>query len=113
MLLEKYNENGNELPVITVVLYPLYGLLPAMDCTSEELLLEALEDMLQYYRGDEDHLRDELLCFQTLPQRARRLPDAELQNVLRRVRMFDPLLETDPWVQEYGHKCEAEGGSER
>ncbi len=153
LLLEKYNQNGDELPVITVVLYPfdapggepelievygekellrfsyqevslrkldartfvqaraipLYGLLPAMDCTSEQLLLEALEDMLQYYRGDEDHLRDELLCFQTLLLRARRLPDAELQNVLRRIRMFDPLLETDPWVQEYGHKREVEG----
>ena len=153
LLLEKYNENGNELPVITVVLYPfdapggepelievygdkellrfsyqevslrkldartfvqsraipLYGLLPAMGCTSEKLLLEALEDMLQYYRGDEDHLRDELLCFQTLLQRARRLPEVELQNVLRRIRMFDSLLETDPWVQEYGEKREAKG----
>jgi predicted transposase YdaD len=153
LLLEKYNQNGDELPVITVVLYPfdapggepelievygekellrfsyqevslrkldartfvqaraipLYGLLPAMDCTSEKLLLEALEDMLQYYRGDEDHLRDELLCFQTLLLRARRLPDAELEKVLRRIRMFDPLLETDPWVQEYGHKREVEG----
>jgi len=153
LLLEKYNENGTELPVITVVLYPfdtpggepeltetygdkellhfsyqeislrkldartfvqaraipLYGLLPAMNCTSEKLLLEALEDMLKYYRGDEDHLRDELLCFQTLLQRARRLPEAELENVLRRIRMFDPLLETDPWVQEYGQKREAAG----
>lgn len=155
-LLEKYNENGTELPVITVVLYPfdtpggepeltetygdkellhfsyqeislrkldartfvqaraipLYGLLPAMDCTSEKLLLEALEDMLKYYRGDEDHLRDELLCFQTLLQRARRLPEAELENVLRRIRMFDPLLETDLWVQEYGQKREARGKTE-
>ena len=156
LLLEKYHENGMELPVITVVLYPfeapggepelievyggkellrfsyqevclrtldartfvasravpLYGLLPAMDGTSEELLLKALEDMLQYYRGEQDHLRDELLCFQTLLQRAKRLPDPELQSVLRRIRMFDPLLEDDPWVQAYGEKRAAEARRE-
>jgi len=26
--------------------------------------------------------------------------------------MFDPLLETDPWVQEYGQKREARGKTE-
>jgi predicted transposase YdaD len=93
---------------------PLYGLLPAMDGLSEELLQEAISDMLQYYqnREDNDHLRDELLCFQTLLQRAKRLPDVQIERVLRRIRMFDPLLEEDPWVQEYGGRQKAEGIAE-
>lgn len=154
-MLEKYNENDEDIPIITYVIYPfrmpqgepgvleefedeellrfrhreihlrkldarlctqahavpLYGLLPAMDCTSERLLNEAIDDMVQYYksREDDDHLRDELLCFQTLLQRAKRLPAVQTKNVLRRIRMFDSLLREDPWVQEYGDEREAGG----
>jgi hypothetical protein len=155
LLLEKYNENDENIPILTYVLYPfgmpkgepgvleefeseellrfrhrevslrtldahlftqahavsLYGLLPAMDCTSEELLKQAIEDMVHYYenRGDTDHLRDELLCFQTLLKRAKRLPAVQIESVLRRVHMYDQLLEEDPWVQGYGDKREAKG----
>jgi predicted transposase YdaD len=155
LLLEKYNEKDENIPILTYVLYPfsmpkgepgvleefeseellrfrhrevslrtldahlftqahavpLYGLLPAMNCTSEELLKQAVEDMVQYYenRGDTDHLRDELLCFQTLLKRAKRLPAVQIESVLRRVHMFDQLLEEDPWVQGYGDKREAKG----
>jgi hypothetical protein len=158
LLLEKYNKNDEDIPVLTYVLYPfekpsgeptiseafedqellrfhhreillktldarhfvqehavpLYGLLPAMDGLSEELLKQAVEDMLQYYqsRGENEHLRDELLCFQTLLQRARRLPEVQIERVLRRIRMYDPLLEEDPWVQGYGEKREARGKTE-
>ncbi len=93
---------------------PLYGLLPAMDGLSEELLQNAITDMLEYYqsREDTDHLRDELLCFQTLLQRAKRLPEVQIENVLRRIRMFDPFLEEDPWVQSYGQRRKAEGKEE-
>ena len=158
LLLEKYNENDENIPILTYVLYPfsmpkgepgvleefereellrfrhrevalrtldahlftqahavpLYGLLPAMDGTSEELLKQAVEDMVEYYgsRGDTDHLRDELLCFQTLLKCAKRLPAVQIENVLRRVHMFDQLLEEDPWVQGYGDKRKAEGKAE-
>lgn len=88
---------------------PLYGLLPAMEGISEEILLAAIEDMIKFYGKDEEHLRDELLCFMVLLQRARPLPPIELEQVLRRIRMFDPLLEEDPWVQEYGGRREAAG----
>lgn len=71
--------------------------------------MDAIEDMLKYYAGDDDHLRDELLCFQVLLQRAKALPEADLDTVLRRLRMLDPLLEEDPWVQEYGKKQKARG----
>jgi hypothetical protein len=32
-----------------------------------------------------------------------------MEQVLRRLSMFDPLLEEDPWVQEYGAQREAKG----
>lgn len=88
---------------------PLYGLLPAMGGVESSLLMEAIEDMVQFYQGNSDHLRDELLCFLVLLNRAKPLPDEEMETVLRRIRMFDPLLEEDPWVQEYGGRRKAEG----
>jgi hypothetical protein len=88
---------------------PFYGLLPTMQGADEHLLLAAIEEMVEWYRDDEVHLRDELLCFRVLLARARRLPEAELQHVERRIRMFDPLLEQDPWVQEKIAEGRAEG----
>lgn len=79
---------------------PLYGLLPTMDGTSDDLLLQAIDEMVQYYQNDEEHLRDELLCFRTMLNRAQRLPESEIAYIDRRIRMFDPLLEEDPWVKE-------------
>lgn len=81
-------------------LVPLYGLLPTMDGTSDDLLLHAIDEMVQYYQNDEELLRDELMCFQTMLNRAQRLPEPEFKHVKGRLRMFDPLLEEDPWVKE-------------
>jgi len=79
---------------------PLYGLLPTMQGTSEDLLLQALDEMIQYYKDNQELLRDELLCFRVMLTRAQRLPEAEIAHIARRIRMFDPLLEEDPWVKE-------------
>jgi len=91
---------------------PLYGWLPAMGSVNLEVLMNAIDDMVHYYEGDDDKLRDEFLCFLTLLNRAKPLPEAEMEQVLRRIRMYDPLLEEDPWVQEYGGKRKAEGIAE-
>lgn len=67
---------------------PLYGLLPAMQGTSEALLLSAIEQIVEHYRHDDARLRDELLCFQMVLTRARRLPEAELLRVEERVQRW-------------------------
>ena len=95
---------------------PLYGFLPAMQGVSDELLLQAIDQMVEYYEKHEGRLREELLCFQVLLTRAQRLPEIQIERVLRRVRMFDSLLEEDPWVQakitESKLKGKAEGLAE-
>ena len=50
---------------------PLYGLLPAMSGVNLEVLMHAIEDMVEYYQGNDDNLRDELLCFLALLNRAK------------------------------------------
>jgi hypothetical protein len=73
------------------------------------MLMNAIDDMVNYYERDDDNLRDELLCFLALLNRAKPLPEAEMETVLRRIRTHDPLLEADPWVQEYAGRQKAEG----
>lgn len=88
---------------------PFYGLLPVMENTNDELLLQAIDEMVQWYGENSALLRDELLCFRVLLERAQRLPEAEMLRVKRRIRMFDPLLEEDPWVKEKVAESEARG----
>jgi hypothetical protein len=88
---------------------PVYGLLPAMSHRSDELLLQAIEEMIEYYQENDECLRDELMCFAVLLRRARRLPQVQFERVLRRIRMFDQLLEEDPWVKEKVAEGEAKG----
>lgn len=91
---------------------PLYGFLPAMEGTSDDMLIEAIDQMVKYYGKNEEALRSELLCFRTLLTRAERLPEAQLERVLRRIQMFDPLLEQDPWVKEKVAESRAQGIAE-
>ncbi|SRR5579885_2733509 len=88
---------------------PIYGLLPTMQGISDELLLQAIDEMVHYYGDDETHLREELVCFRVLLNRARRLPEAEMLRVVRRIRMFDPLLDEDPWIKNKVAESEARG----
>lgn len=96
--LELWKEDAR--PYVEQKLVPLYGLLPTMDGTSDDLLLRAVDEVIQYYQDNLELLRDELLCFRTMLNRAKRLPEDETIQVRRRIRMFDPLLEEDPWVKE-------------
>ncbi len=65
---------------------PLYGLLPAMSRVSDELLLQTIEEMIEYYQQDNDLLRDELICFSVLLRRAQPLPEAQFERVIGNAR---------------------------
>jgi hypothetical protein len=80
-----------------------------MSHRSDELLLQAIEEMIKYYQENDDFLRDELMCFAVLLRRAQPLPQVQFERVLRRIRMFDQLLEEDPWVKEKIAEGEAKG----
>jgi hypothetical protein len=75
-----------------------------MSGVSEQLLIQAIDDVIHFYGDDDDLTHDELLCFVVLLNRAKPLDDVALENVLRSIRMYDPILEEDPWVQEYGDR---------
>lgn len=77
----------------------MYSLLPAMSGASAEMHMQAIDKMIQYYQGNEDELRDQLLCFGIMLRRAKMLPAADLEQVEERMNMYDQLIEEDPHLQ--------------
>lgn len=77
----------------------MYALLPAMSGASAEMHVQAIDKMIQYYQGNEDELRDQLLCFGIMLRRAKMLPAADLEQVEERLNVYDQLIEEDPHLQ--------------
>lgn len=77
----------------------MYALLPAMCGASQEMCVQAIEQMIQYYQGDDDELRNQLLCFGIMMRRAEMLPTVELNEVLKMMKEYDPLIAEDAYLQ--------------
>ena len=71
-----------------------------MEHISPETLEGAFEEMVKYYADDKSTLREQLICFLTVMNRANRLPAVELEQVERKIRMYDPLIEEDPYIRQ-------------
>jgi hypothetical protein len=77
----------------------MYALLPAMRGASQEMHMQAIDQMIEYYRDDEDELRNQLLCFGTMMRRAEMLPTVELEEVLKKMQYYDPFIAGDAYLQ--------------
>jgi hypothetical protein len=76
----------------------MFALLPAMQGVTRDMLLQALDLMVQYYRDqqDENGLREEFLCFGILLRRAAILSPAEIEEVTQKMALYDPFIMEDP-----------------
>lgn len=90
----------------------MYGLLPTMQGADLTTLSAAIEEMRLHYKGDDTRLQRELLCFRTLLNRARTVPDKDRQQIKERLIMFNDLFEDDPFIQEKKAEGRAEGLAE-
>jgi hypothetical protein len=76
----------------------MFALLPTMRGATRDMLLQALDLMVQYYRDqqDENGLREEFLCFGILLRRAAILSPAEIEEVTQKMVLYDPFIMEDP-----------------
>ncbi|MBV9688769.1 MAG: hypothetical protein JO202_03555 [Ktedonobacteraceae bacterium] len=77
----------------------MYVLLPAMRNADATLILQAIEELLEYYRDNESQLARRLLWLSIFLKRAEALPPADKQRVKERINMFDELFEQDEFVR--------------
>jgi len=87
----------------------MYVLLPAMRNVDANLILQAIEELLEYYRDKESQLARRLLWLSIFLKRAEALPPADKQRVKERINMFDELFEQDEFVRKQRALGRAEG----
>ncbi|GAC1342510.1 MAG: hypothetical protein NVSMB27_01480 [Ktedonobacteraceae bacterium] len=78
----------------------MYALLPAMQNADATVLLQAIDDLLEYYQYSEAKLARRLLWLGTFLRRAETVPLQDKQRVKERLDMFEDLLEQDEYVQK-------------
>ena len=87
----------------------MYPLLPTMQDVTAEILGQAFEEMKQTYENDEAKLARQLLWMGILLRRSDTIQLEAKQEMLRRINMFDKLLEEDERVLELMAEREARG----
>lgn len=89
----------------------MYALLPAMGGATQDMLFQALDIMVEYYREqqDENGLREELLVFSVMLRRAAILSPADIEEVTQKMLHYDPFLREDPHFGAMLDDAEAKG----
>jgi len=87
----------------------MYTLLPMMQNVNATMLIQAIDELIEYCKGDEAKLDRRLLWLSTFLRRAKVMPPLEKQRVQERLKMFDELLEQDEFVQKQRERGLQEG----
>ncbi len=87
----------------------MYSLLPAMKNADAALLLQAVEELVEYYKDSEVKLARRLLWFSTFLKRADTVSSEDKQKVEERLDVFEKLLEENDFVRKQRALGEAQG----
>jgi hypothetical protein len=93
-------------------LISVYPLLPAMKRTDTAILLKAIDEMVEYYQGDETELSQQLLWFKIFLARTDTIPEEEKKKVEERLDVFEQLLEESSFAKKQRAIGKAEGKAE-
>lgn len=78
----------------------MYALLPTMQHANAEILLQAIDDMVKYYKDDESKLGRQLLWLKILLHRAETVPMQDKHIIEERIDTFEKLFEEDEFVRK-------------
>jgi hypothetical protein len=87
----------------------LYPLLPSMQGLTDELLLQVMQEMVEYYQERNEEVSQQFLWMSILLRRSETIPLEEKLRMEKDLMMYDPLFEQDPWVQSKVAEAEARG----
>jgi len=96
----------------------MFAFLPAMGGATKDMLFQALEIMVQFYRDKQDEagLHEEMLAFGVLLHRADILLPEDIEEVKEKMLYHDPLIEEDPYfggiIRKRAEEAEARGLAE-
>ena len=78
----------------------MYALLPTMQHANAEVLLQAIDHIVEYYQDDESKLGRQLLWLKILLHRAETVPMQDKHIIEERIDTFEKLFEEDEFVRK-------------
>jgi hypothetical protein len=87
----------------------LYPLLPTMQGLTDELLLQVMQEMVEYHQERNEEVSQQFLWMSILLRRSETIPEEEKLRMEKELEMYDPLFEQDPWVQRKVAEAETRG----
>ncbi len=90
----------------------MYALLPTMEGANAPLLHKAIDEMVQYYQGDDTKLAQEFSWMGIVLRRVRTMPRDDKREIQERLNMWDDLVEKDPKMRKMRKESETKGLAE-
>ena len=90
----------------------MYALLPTMEGANAPLLHKAIDEMVQYYQGNDTKLAQELRWMGIVVRRVKTISRADKREIQERLNMWDDLMEKDPKMRKIRKESEARGRTE-
>ena len=90
----------------------MYALLPTMEGANAPLLHKAIDEMVEYYKGNDTRLAQELRWMGIVIRRVKTLPRGDKREIQERLNMWDDLMEKDPKMRKIRRESEAKGRTE-
>ncbi len=87
----------------------MYALLPTMGGANEQLLSQAINELVEQYKNDGAQLAQQLKWLGVLLRRAEIMPPEDKRHIQERLDMWDNLLEEDPYIKKKVAQSEAKG----
>ncbi|MDQ2887906.1 MAG: hypothetical protein M3Y39_17685 [Chloroflexota bacterium] len=87
----------------------LYALLPAMAGANAQVILPAIDEMVEYYKDDENALAREIRWIGIVLRRSTIVPEEDKRMIEERLSMYDDLMEKDPKMRKIRAESEARG----
>jgi predicted transposase YdaD len=78
----------------------MYALLPTMRGVNAQMLNQAIDEMAQWYQGNDAQLANQLKWLGVMLRRAEIMPLEDKHEIEERLDMWDNLLEQDPYLQK-------------
>jgi hypothetical protein len=82
-----------------------------MEGANAVILNKAIDEMIEYYQGNEEQLGQELKWMGIISRRADILPLEDKRVIEERLSMYDDLIERDPKMRKMRAESEAKGRS--
>ena len=90
----------------------MYPLLPTMQGVTDELLLQAMREMVEYYKDNDALIARQFVWMGVMLRRAETITPQQKQRIQERLRMFERLWDEDPEIQRIKAEAEAKGKAE-